>query len=250
LLTVVNPISSARYSVGTVLFALAVYAGALLTPARVRVTLIIALAGLIFLFPLADAFRRPEVNLVRDGFFGEYQGNPDYDAFWQVANSFSYTLDGLIEPGRQALGSILFWVPRSIWPDKPVDTGILLAQYRGYSFQNLSAPLWAEFMVNGGLAVLIVGFLLVGYFLRVMDSRLLPAFRASGYWAIVGAIFPVYMTILLRGSLLQATGAVAVAVACLLVVRKPERRIGAEQAISYTHGPALRQSQAFRIGPD
>jgi hypothetical protein len=250
LLTVVNPISSARYSVGTVLFALAVYAGALLTPARVRVTLIIALAGLIFLFPLADAFRRPEVNLVRDGFFGEYQGNPDYDAFWQVANSFSYTLDGLIEPGRQALGSILFWVPRSIWPDKPVDTGILLAQYRGYSFQNLSAPLWAEFMVNGGLAVLIVGFLLVGYFLRVMDSRLLPAFRASGYWAIVGAIFPVYMTILLRGSLLQATGAVAVAVACLLVVRKPERRIGAEQAISYTPGPARRQSQAFRIGPD
>ncbi len=247
LLTVVNPVSSARYSMGTVLFALAVYAGALLTLPRVRATLTAALAGLIFLFPLADAFRRPEVNLVRNGFFEEYQGNPDYDAFWQVANAFSYDLDRLVEPGRQALGSIFFWVPRSLWPDKPVDTGILLAQYRGYSFQNLSAPLWAEFLVNGGIVALIVGFLLVGYFLRVMDNRLLPAFQASGYWAIVGAIFPVYMTILLRGSLLQATGAVAVALACLLVVRKPGRSPGSD-SFSGMNWPALQQSPASRTG--
>lgn len=247
LLTVVNPLSSARYSLGTVLFALAVYAGALLTLARVRAALAAALAGLIFLFPLADAFRRPEVNLVRNGFFGEYQGNPDYDAFWQVANAFSYDLDRLVEPGRQALGSILFWVPRSLWPDKPVDTGILLAQYRGYRFENLSAPLWAEFLVNGGIVALIAGFLLVGYFLRVMDNRLLPAFQASGYWAIVGAIFPVYMTILLRGSLLQATGAVAVALACLLVVRKPKRSSGGD-SLSDMNWPALQQSPASRTG--
>jgi len=248
LLTVVNPVSSARYSLGTVLFALVVYAGSLLTPARVRVTLTSALVGLIFLFPLADAFRRPEVNLVRNGFFEEYQGNPDYDAFWQVANAFSYDLDRLVEPGRQALGSLLFWVPRSVWPDKPVDTGILLAQYRGYNFQNLSAPLWAEFLVNGGILALVVGFILVGYFLRDMDSRLLPAFQASGYWVIVGAIFPVYMTILLRGSLLQATGAVAVALACLLLVRKPGRLHG-EDSLSDTPWPGLQRSPASRTGP-
>lgn len=223
LLTIINPISSARYSLGTVLFALAVYAGAVLTPRRVRVTLVSAIIGLIFLFPLADAFRRPEVNLVRDGFFGEYKSNPDYDAFWQIANSYSFVLDGLVHVGQQALGSLLFWVPRAVWPDKPVDTSILLANYRGYSFTNLSSPLWAEFLVNGGIPLLVIGFILTGYLLRIMDKRLLPAFGAAGYWAIVGAIFPVYMTILLRGSLLQATGAVAVALVCLLVVRKPQK---------------------------
>jgi len=184
---------------------------------------------------------------VRNGFFGEYEGNPDYDAFWQVANAFSYGLDGLIEPGRQALGSVLFWVPRGVWPDKPVDTGILLAQYRGYSFQNLSAPLWAEFLVNGGISVLIVGFLLLGYSLRVMDSRLLPAFNAAGYWAIVGAIFPVYMTILLRGSLLQATGVVAVALACLLFVRQSGRPPRSD-SLSGTKWPELQRSPASRTG--
>ena len=58
-----------------------------------------------------------------------------------------------------------------------------------------------------------------------MDRRLLPAFSAAGYWAIVGAIFPVYMTILLRGSLLQATGDVFIATACLLFVRSARARV-------------------------
>ncbi len=232
LLIVVNPLSSARYSLGTVLFALVVYAGAVVSPGRVRITLAAVVVAFVFLFPIADAFRGTTVQLGRDSFFGEYKGNPDYDAFWQIANAYSYVLDGLVEPGRQALGVILFWVPRGIWPDKPVDTGILLAQYRGYSFDNLSAPLWAEFLVNGGPIVLALGFILVGYFLRVMDSKLLPAIQRAGHWAIVGAIFPVYMTILLRGSLLQATGAVAVTIFCLLIVRQRARPIAPPDPIS------------------
>lgn len=229
LLVIVNPISSARYTLGTVLFAIVVYAGAVATEHRTRITLVATIAGFIFIFPIADAFRiAGGMNVARTSFFGEYMGNADYDAFWQIANAYSYVLDGLVQFGQQALGSLFFWVPRAIWPDKPVDTGILLAQYRGYSFDNLSAPLWAEFLVNGGIPFLVCGFLLVGYVLRVMDRKLLPAFAQARFWAIVGAIFPVYMTILLRGSLLQATGAVFVAVACLLFVRQwgPPRTAG------------------------
>ncbi len=219
LVVVVNPISSARYSIGTVYFALIVFAGAILSPLRIRATMVATIAGLIFVFPLADAFRTPAVRVARTSFFGEYQSNPDYDAFWQIANGFSYWVDGLVQPLRQLSGSLLFWVPRAIYPDKPVDTGILLAQYRGYSFSNLSAPLWAEFLVNGGVVAVIIGFIVVGALFRTMDRRLQPAFREAGVWAIVGAVFPVYTTILLRGSLLQATGAVFVAVVCILFVR-------------------------------
>lgn len=221
LAVVVNPVSSARYTLGTVCFAVAVYLGALATPARTRMTMLAALGGFVFLFPLADAFRRPEgVDVARAGFFEEYAGNPDYDSFWQVANAWSFTVDGLVEPGRQALGVVLFWVPRALWPDKPVDTGILLAQYRGYTVENLSAPMWAELLVNGGLLGVGLGFLAAGALLHHLDGRLPPAFEGAGFYAIVGAIFPVYMTILLRGSLLQATGSVVVATGCLLVVRR------------------------------
>lgn len=223
LLIVVNPVSSARYSMGTVWFALLVYAGAMLTKRRRRITMVGAIAGLIFVFPLADAFRRTTVDVTWDGFFGEYKGSPDYDAFWQIANAYSFVHDGLVVPGQQALGMLFFWVPRAIWANKPIDTGILLANYRGYPFTNLSAPLWAESLVNGGVIVLLAVFVLAGFALRRFDTRLIPAFAENGLWAIVGAIFPVYMLILLRGSLLQASGTVAIAIACILFVAKRSR---------------------------
>ena len=219
LILIVNPVSSARYTFGTVAFALAIYAGAVATRRAARLTMLAGIFGFLFLFPIADAFRRTEVRVTRSGFFDEYLSNGDYDAFWQISNALSYWLEGHVVPFSQFLGSILFWVPRSIWPDKPTDTGVMLAQYRGYSFENLSAPMWAEGIVNGGVAGVVIVFLALGIALRAMDSRIVPAFRYGGVWGIVGAIIPVYLTILLRGSLLQATGALTLTIACILFVR-------------------------------
>lgn len=220
LLAVVNPISSARYTFGTVAFALAVFAGALRTPSRIRMTLLGTIVAFLFLFPIADAFRTSNVRTTRAGFFAEYQLNPDYDSFWQIANALSYWVDGLVQPLRQLLGSLFFWVPRSLWPNKPTDTGAHLAQYRGYSYENLSAPLWGEMLVNGGILAVVVGFILLGMALGAMDRRIHNAFLTSGWWALVGAVVPVYMTILLRGSLLQATGSLVVTLVCLIGVRQ------------------------------
>lgn len=220
LLSVVNPISSARYTFGTVLFAFVIFAGPLRTRLSASVTMGTTLAGFLLLFPLADAFRRDETNFdSRGGFFAEYVGNADYDSFWQIANALSFWLDGLVQPLSQFFGSIFFFVPRAIWPDKPIDTGILLAQYRGYEFQNLSAPAWAEMLVNGGVLGVVIGFLILGAVLRLLDSKIAPAFRSGGWLTLVGAIFPVYLMILLRGSLLQATGSLVVAIACVIFVR-------------------------------
>lgn len=218
--SVVSPVSSARYTFGTVAFALVVYAGALTTPARVRATMIATFLGLLFVFPIADAFRRVgQAQTPRGGFFNEYVGNPDYDAFWQVANAYSYWRDGLVEPLRQYLGSAFFWLPRSIWSNKPTDTGILLADYRGYSFDNLSAPLWAEALVNGGIVAVVLTFVLFGYWMRRLDIATEPSTTGGGAWLLVAAILPVYSMILLRGSLLQATGGLIVAIVCIAFVR-------------------------------
>lgn len=216
-----NPIVTARYVFGTVAFAIAVYLGAVRTAFRVRATMLATFGGFIFLFPLADAFRYAgEVRSSRGGFFGEYLANGDYDAFWQIANAYDYWQAGLVVPLRQLSGSMLFWVPRAVWPNKPTDTGILLAQYRGYSFTNLSAPLWAESLVNAGIVGVLVVFVLLGYTVVRMDRRLSGVFATGGVWGIAGAVFPVYMVILLRGSLLQATGAVVIAIACILFIRR------------------------------
>jgi len=225
LLLIVNPVTSARYTFGTVAFALLVYLGVVATRRAARLTMLGTIFGFLFLFPIADAFRRVGGGEVtRTGFFSEYLSNPDYDAFWQIANALSYWIDGLVIPLNQFLGNVLFWVPRSLWPDKPTDTGILLAQYRGYTFDNLSAPMWAEALVNGGIVAVIVVFLAYGLLTRWMDSQIVSAIDEGGVWAIAGAVLPVFTTILLRGSLLQATGPLILTVVCIFAVRGAVRK--------------------------
>lgn len=225
LMLVANPLSSARYTAGTVAFALVMFLGAAATPMRARLTMLGTIVAFLFLFPVLNIFRNEGTQLTeRQGFFSEYIANPDYDAFFQIANAYSYMVDGLVEPGRQFLGSLLFWVPRSMWSGKPEDTAIVLADYRGYKFTNISAPFWAELVVNGGVLAVVLGFLLIGIALRGLDDRLVPAYAQTGWWGVAGSILPVYSLILWRGSLLQATGALAVMLAGLFWIRKKAPR--------------------------
>lgn len=213
-----SPTSSARYTFGTVAFALVIYTGFASTKTHTRMLLAGTTFAFLFIFPLANAFRTAGGSHERKGFFAEYPGNPDYDAFWMVGNAISYWQDDRVVPFRQLLGSLFFWLPRTVWHDKPVDTAIELANYRGYGFTNLSAPLWSEALVNGGIVFLIVSFFLIGWVLRFVDGQFERTSRDGGWWLLLMGVFPVYLNILLRGSLLQATGSLAVAFfSCLLV---------------------------------
>ena len=220
LMVVANPLSSARYTSGTVAFALVMFAGAATTWKRSRLTMLGTIFAFLFLFPLMNIFRYDQTDWQRQNFFSEYVGNPDYDAFFQIANAYSFMMDGLVVPMRQALGSLLFWVPRSLWAGKPEDTGIMLADYRGYGFTNLSAPMWAELLVNGGVIAVIIGFPILGAWVRSLDDRMAPAHLRGGWWSLVGSVLPAYTLILWRGSLLQATGSFVVMMVSLIWVRK------------------------------
>ena len=220
-LVVVNPISGARYTSGTVLFAILCYTGVLNRKRLLRPLLGGLLAAFLLLFPIADAFRGTEISANRAGFFAEYAGNGDYDAFWQIANSYMYIQSEGPVWGRQALGVALFWVPRSLWAGKPEDTGVMLAEYRGYSFTNLSAPLWAEALINGGIVALVAIFLALGTVIARLDRRLPSSLSSDSSLAIAAAVFPAYMVILLRGSLLQATGVFAVMFLSILLTSVP-----------------------------
>lgn len=233
LIIIVNPISSARYKFGMIAFALLVLAGAMSSLPRSRASMIGIVAAFLFVFPIADAFRTEVVGIERKGFFGEYAGNPDYDAFWQVANSLAYLRDAGLNIGQQFTGTLLFWVPRSIWPSKPVDTGIVLAEFRGYDYTNLSAPLWSELLMNGAWVALILGFSAFGLLAYRLDNRVAAALVQGGqFLSLVGAVFPFLMVILLRGSLLQATGTFALAVGGVVFVRQRNRPFASGRLMS------------------
>jgi hypothetical protein len=243
LVMVLNPISGARYTYGTAYLAVIASLGVIATRTRFRWFTGATLAGLLFLFPLIGLLRR-------DG--GTASGLPlnelaldaslqsgDFDAFGQLSNAVLYVSTEGIAYGRQALGVVLFWVPRDWWPEKPVDTGVLLARYRGYGFTNLSSPLWGELYLNGGWVLLVAGMGALGYWLRRWDDRAIASLRIAGTIGLLSSILPFYLLILLRGSLLQAMSTLTAILLCAAFVVVRRHRSQA-QAPDGTVGTATR----------
>lgn len=224
LLFTTNPISGARILFGTVLLSLAVLAGATRTPRRTSAFILAMLVGLILLFPAADAFRRSDVSADTVGTIQvdptQLASSGDYDAFAQIANTAYFVeLNGTTN-GRQALGAMLFFVPRAAWPNKPRDSGVIVGEFRGYGFTNLSAPFWAEGYINGGYVGVVIGMGGLGWFVRRGDAAFAASQAAPRPAAITGAILPFYMLIVLRGSLLQAVAILALLVISAAVVSR------------------------------
>jgi hypothetical protein len=213
LAVVMNPISNARYFFGTAMLSVATAFGLFATRQRFRLTACGFLVGMLALFPLTDAFR--------DSLEADLKStNPiqslltaDYDSFAQLMNGYLLGARDGIVPGKQFFGVLLFWVPRTLWTDKPMDTGPYIAEGRGYFFTNLSAPLWIELYLNGSWLLLAVGMFALGFAVHRGDTRLnaqCDLYRMPGP---LGCILPFYLMILLRGSLLQAASLLS----CVLV---------------------------------
>ncbi|WP_458116720.1 hypothetical protein [Arthrobacter sp. D2-10] len=222
LLYCVNPVSSPRYVFGTVALAMLATLGAYATLTRFRFVSIAAIVGVVTIFPLADMFRHSTKTGGETGNLITALTTGDFDAFAQLVNSFQYVDSHGITWGQQLLGVLLFWVPRSIWPGKPVDTGILLAEYKGYGFTNLSSPIWSELFVNGGWVFSVGGMFFIGYWFRHMDQKAEQSLQNKRIPPVLVCIVPFYLLIVLRGSLLNAVSYLLVIVLCAWFVTQSQ----------------------------
>jgi len=206
-----NPISTPRFKVGTILLSIL-----FVLPWR-RWSSTAAICGtafgLLIIFPFADLFRNTlDTNLSSDlaqtSVVSELTKNGDYDAFQMITNAtMVLEQNGTdYQLGRQLSGSLLFWVPRAIWSNKPIATGEWVAERQGYGYTNLSAPLWVEFFIDGGWLLLMIGFMGYGYLVRVLD-RWHAIGHNAGEARVVSILIPIYagyQFFLLRGSLMPA----------------------------------------------
>lgn len=104
--------------------------------------------------------------------------------------------------GKQLIGSVLFFVPRLIWPNKPLGSGQLIGNYlmENYSmwFNNVSNPLPSEGYINFGLiGVMFFGFLLskIGHWVEDLKQN---------YGWVVYLYISNHMIFILRGDLLSS----------------------------------------------
>lgn len=128
-----------------------------------------------------------------------YLTRVDFDVLKQTIDSVSYVDSQGIIWGSNFLGVLLFWIPRSLWPGKPMGTGSIIAQHHGYSYTNVSSPLPAEAYVGFGVVGLILVMLGIGICVSSLEYRV--RLRPCPYSSILYSLSVAFAIIIMRGSL-------------------------------------------------
>ena len=191
--------------------------------------------SLIYLLPLLNLGRYDtfsEINL------GEYQNrgfasslvSGDFDAYSMFVNTIVYKDSAEISDGQQLMGNLLFFVPRSLWTNKPDGSGQLVGEDFGLRFTNLSEPLPAEGYINFGIAGVAVYACFFAWFFARIDFiywKRLTQYRSPISYVELVYPFGVGFTIfLMRGDFLSSTAYISgFALSAFIVARFAIRKV-------------------------
>lgn len=130
--------------------------------------------GLLLLFPFLNNFRHYSENQeIHFGFNFDMFNEGHFDCF---QNFTLVVMDDIVTYGRQLLGVFLFWIPRSIWPNKPIGSGAFIAETEGFYFSNVSCSYFAEGYINFGFLGIVFFTIMLSYITARLDKY---------YWTIV-----------------------------------------------------------------
>ncbi|WP_327291379.1 hypothetical protein [Streptomyces sp. NBC_01198] len=219
-----NPISNPRYWFLTVVFAL-LFTAFPRSPVMYRAALVTGVVAALVLFPFLDRFRYDSggYHPVQTTSVLEPLTIKDYDQVGMFANTLTFVHSGKGHAhGRQLAADVFFFVPRSVWHGKPLDSGVQVGRWMGMTNTNLSSPLWAELWLDFGPVGMSGGFLALGYLCARGDRRYAQRTVEDGRpGTVMAVVIPLvcgYSFILLRGPLLQASGRIGIAAVCLALV--------------------------------
>ena len=201
--------------------------------------LLLLVGGMVVVFPAIAIFTHNRSQTISSvslqqitDHIADHYFSINYDSWANIYTAVEIVKVHGMQWGHQLLGSLLFFVPSSVWHSKPLATGIFLADYliRNYSmwFTNLSAPLVAEGYLDFGPGGVVAYAAAMAWFV-VLLNRI--AEKGTKWIALPLAIYTsVFLMIVLRGSLMIALGFAAAALlsflfaSALLSVRWGARR--------------------------
>lgn len=171
------PTALARFNVAAIYLGIAI----LLFPSfskRRGLFAFLLILGFLVAYPLFNAFKyigaaasleEGLATIVGSMTAGYTSGN--YDAFSVMFWCFDYLSLFGCTYGGQLIGAVLFFVPRSIWPSKPVPSGELVFSSLNFHFTDIAFPLPFEGILNFGLIGLLIFALCYGLIVRYLDRR-------------------------------------------------------------------------------
>jgi len=214
LLVTENPYTEKRNALGPLYVSLLLIVFQKWFSTRTR-RLLLLIGAMVLVFPAISVFTHNHNQALTDVSFAqlgerieEHYLSINYDAWANVYTSIEIVARHGVQWGHQLLGSLLFFVPSSVWTGKPLATGIFLARYLinhyGMWFTNLSAPLVAEAYLDFGWLGVITYASILAFLVASLNSLALSSDRRANIpMALYGSMFLMF---LLRGSLIVAMG--------------------------------------------
>lgn len=208
-----NPYTEKRNALGPLYIALLLVAFPKVFSSWSR-RMLLLVAGMVLVFPAITIFTHQHQALadvsmsqVWDSIVDHYF-SINYDSWANIYTAVEIASVHGVQWGHQLLGSLLFFVPSSLWTAKPLATGIFLADYliANYSmwFTNLSAPLIAEGYLDFGFAGVILYAGAAAFVVMFLNRIAVRGHKWLSFpLAVYGAVF---LMIVLRGSLMIALG--------------------------------------------
>ncbi len=144
-----------------------------------RLLIYALLVGLLILFPFLNSFRglyttELSIELINDslGTISDNFATADYDSYTMLVYTVRYVRVYGLTKGRQLLGVLLFFVPRSLWPTKPGGSGATIIETMATTVvnPNVSCPFIAEGYINFGILGVIIFALLMGKITKAIDN--------------------------------------------------------------------------------
>lgn len=171
------PTALARFNVAAIYLGIAILLLPALSKKRGLFAFLLIL-GFLVAYPLFNAFKYIGTaasfqegieTIVGSMTAGYTSGN--YDAFSVMFWCLDYlSLFGCAH-GSQLIGAILFFIPRSVWPSKPVPSGELVFSSLNFHFTDIAFPLPFEGVLNFGLIGLPIFALSYGLIVRMLDRH-------------------------------------------------------------------------------
>lgn len=175
LILVAFPLSISRYAAGSIYSCLLVHMFPSLKKGH-KFILLFSISFMI-LFPLLGMFRYSSISeimlndiLISMKSIRKYYVSGNFDAYQMIIATIKVVEARGYTWGQQLLGTFLFFVPRSMWQNKPVSTGTYIANELGLSFGNISCPINMEFYIDFGVFGYIFIAFLLGYIVSVIDN--------------------------------------------------------------------------------
>lgn len=135
---------------------------------------LVLILSLLIVFPFLGNFRHYSgMQNIKIGLDFEQFETLNFDSFSMFMRVLK---DDVITHGNQLLGVILFWLPRSIWPSKPIGSGAYIAEKSDLIFSNISMPYIGEGYINFGLLGMVLFVILIAYITARLDKE---------YWSYV-----------------------------------------------------------------